>query len=442
MRDITWQAAFVIFAIVSLTFRCEAGSAPDNASLLAIQDQIQAGHLDAALQAIAAALRQSSQHGGLLNLRGIVYAQKKQFAKAEADFAAAVREQPELIAAWQNLARACQIQIETDPGKQACAVDAWQHVEHARPDDEEANTNLAQLASGPPQQSAESLPALQRRVLDSEKSGDFAGARRTLERVAALDPKNTAHLLELARIAEKTGDHEGALGYLAHARDLEPERSLTYFLMARIESELDLVVEARKSLERALQLEPKNPAYNYAMGFVILSTRDAATASGYFQKFVTAFPQNPKGHYALGIAYYASGDYPSAKAEFNRVKSEPSTAGGAAYFLGCIARREDELDSAASFLHRSVELLPTYAESHTELARIYLQQKENDKARNELQRALQINPQSFSANEQLLVLYRRTKDERAGVQADVVKKLDEDRSRRADLMVRSVEFRP
>ena len=132
-----------------------------------------------------------------------------------------------------------------------------------------------------------------------------ADARSTLERVAVLDPRNTAHLLELARLAEAAKDYEGALGYLGHARDLAPDNPQIHFLFARVAVEMNLIVEARRSLERALALDPNNPAYNYAMGFVILRTRDAATASAYFKKFVEAIPQDVKGHYALGIAYFA-----------------------------------------------------------------------------------------------------------------------------------------
>jgi hypothetical protein len=42
----------------------------------------------------------------------------------------------------------------------------------------------------------------------------------------------------------------------------------------------------------------------------------------------------------------------------------------------------------------------------------------------------------------LLVLYKKTHDERASGQAEMVKKLDEERSKREDLMLRGVEIRP
>jgi hypothetical protein len=55
---------------------------------------------------------------------------------------------------------------------------------------------------------------------------------------------------------------------------------------------------------------------------------------------------------------------------------------------------------------------------------------------------LQLKPESFQANEQLLILYKRTGDARAVAQAEALKKLDEERSKRADLMLRTIEMRP
>jgi hypothetical protein len=42
----------------------------------------------------------------------------------------------------------------------------------------------------------------------------------------------------------------------------------------------------------------------------------------------------------------------------------------------------------------------------------------------------------------LLVLYKRTHDARAVKQSELLKKLDEDRSKRAELMLRTIEVKP
>jgi tetratricopeptide (TPR) repeat protein len=298
------------------------------------------------------------------------------------------------------------------------------------------------LVEGLDARQAAGLIALRRLAIAYEQLHRPADARKTLERVAMLDPANTAHLLELARLADASGDHEGALGYLAHARDLAPGNPQIHFLFAMIAMEMNLPVQARASLDRALALDPRNPAYDYAMGFVILSTRDAATAANYFQKFVNAKPENVKGHYALGVAYFASGDYTRSKAEMHKVETRPEVAGGVEYFLGCMARREDDMEAASRHLRKSIALMPNFAESRAELARVSMIEGNLPEAEAELNRAVQIDPNSFEGNMQLLVVYRRTKDARADKQAEIVKKLDENRSRRAELMLRMIDARP
>jgi Flp pilus assembly protein TadD len=511
----------VVFFAIAIYLQAQGSDLTQ--ALLLIQEAIQAGDLTQASHLIDASLEQHPRDGGLLNLRGIVHARRDEVSEARKDFAEAVRLTPGLTPAWQNLARACQLESQQDASSVSCAIDSWQHVLRLKPGDSEAQQSLAllyvrrgnfaaslreleklpaeessrsanlalrcidlaalgrvaeaksaasQLTSRPDFSESDleglrsiwdspkladvvvilietldarhraSLASLQRLAVAYEQLHRPSDARKTLERVATLDPHNTAHLLELARLADASKDYEGALGYLAHARDLEPNNPRIHFLFGMIAAEMNLPIEARRSLERALALDPENPGYNYAMGSVILTTRDAATASSYFQKFVKAKPADSRGHYALGTAYFASGDYAKAKQEMQLVANDPKVAAGAEYFLGRIARLEGDLDGATRHLHKSIELMPTFSESHTELARVCMRQGNLEEARAELDRALRLDPRSFQGNNELLVLYKRTHDPRAEKQAELLKKLDEDRSKRAELMLRTIEVRP
>ncbi|HLH01182.1 MAG TPA: tetratricopeptide repeat protein [Bryobacteraceae bacterium] len=441
-------------AILFLLLASLVAAADLDQQMLAIQAQLEAGDLDRASLAIDKALQLHPRFGGLFNLRGIVRARRNQIDLARADFAQSVRFSPALIPAWDNLAHACQSAPPRDP---ACSAfrslsPAAAHQLAQRDDFTEADFAAirASLAPSAVIPLVEALDArgqagvfgLRQLAIAQEQLHQLAAARRTLERVATLDPHDTAHLLELARLADLCHDEEGALGYLAHARDLEPGNARIHYLFAMIASKMNLPLEARASLQKALAIAPNNPDYNYAMGFVLLSTRDAATSASYFEKFVAARPDNIKGHYALGIAYYSSGDFARSKQQMIRASENPSTAGAAEYFLGRMARQEDQLLSAKEHLARSIQLLPNFAESHTELARVLMDENNLPAARAELDRALRIDPSSFQANTQLLAIYRRTKDPRAPSQEALLKKLDEQRSRRAELMLRTIEARP
>ena len=289
---------------------------------------------------------------------------------------------------------------------------------------------------------AASPASLQRLAIAYEALGRTQDARKVLERVAIQDPTNTAHLLELARLAEITKDHEGALGYLGHARELAPGNPRIHFLFGLITAEMDLPVEARQSFDRALALDPDNPDYNYAMGSVILKTRAPGDSIPYFQKVVKAKSSDVRSHYALGIAYFAAGDYESSEKEMQPLERDPKAAAGAEYFLGRIARIEGHVEIAEDHLRKSIARMPNFSEAHTEMARVWLGQGKLEEARAELNRALALDPRSFQANAQLLALYQRTHDARKDQQSELLKNLDEERSKRAELMLRSIEIRP
>ena len=464
-----------------------------------------------------------SKDGGLLNLRGVIHAQRNELAEARKDFERAVTLSPSLTPAWQNLARVCQLNVGRDAAGSRCATNAWQRVLKLRPDDPEARFSLAaayesqgkytdslrEIERLPADEGARSpalavrcadlagldrigeaneaarrltsaaefseadvtsiLPSLAtpRRaplvvtlvealdargtapadslralVLAYEQVNRLSDARKTLERLAAADPKNPQHLFELARVAYKMHDFEGAAGYLGHARDLVPTDARVHFLFGMVLEELELPIEARKSLEKAVALDPHNPDYNYALGSVILTTREASPAVACFQKYVEARPQDPRGHFALGVAYFAAGDYDHCRSEMQGVSKDPKTEAGAAYFLGRVARIEENLDQAAAYFDQCIRLQPSFAEAHTELARVRLRQDRLDDAKAAIDSALSLDPENFQANSALLAMYQKTHDARAEEQSARLRKLDEARSKRQELMFRSIEVKP
>ncbi len=78
-----------------------------------------AGNSAEALRLLTAAMAQYPNDAGLLNLRGVMHAQKNELAEARKDFERAVKLAPGLIPAWQNLARACQFEMAPGCGERA-----------------------------------------------------------------------------------------------------------------------------------------------------------------------------------------------------------------------------------------------------------------------------------------------------------------------------------
>ena len=285
-------------------------------------------------------------------------------------------------------------------------------------------------------------PGLKRLAEAYEQTNRLADARKTLERIAVEEPGNVDYLYALGRVAYAQRDLEGCLGYLAHVRDLTPNDARVHFLFGLVTMQMELPVEARKSVEKALALDPKNPDYSFALGSVILSSGDGATAAKYIKDFIAARPDEARGHFALGVAYFSSNDYDECRKEMQIAGKDPKLEAGAEFFLGRIDRLEDNLDTAAAHLERTTRLSPSFAEGFVELARVRLRQERIDEARANLDRALKLDPDSFQANAALVLLYQKTHDPRLAEQGARLRKLDADRSKRQELMLRTIEVKP
>ena len=287
-----------------------------------------------------------------------------------------------------------------------------------------------------------SVTSLKHLAVAYEQANRPADARRALERVALQEPGNVEHLYALARVAYSQKDLEGSLGYIAHARDLTPNDARVHFLFGLVTMQMELPVEARKSLEKALSLDPQNPDFNYALGSVILSSGDGGTAVKYLKTFIASRPAEARGHFALGVAYFSSNDYDECRKEMQIARKDPQSEAGAEFFLGRIARIEENLDEAATHLERSIQLSPAFAEGYAELARVRLRQDRVEDARAALDRAIALDPDSYQANAALVLLYQRTHDPRLVEQGAKLRKLDAARSKRQELMLRTIEVKP
>lgn len=516
---VAWLAAVLLCAAADLYSQTRDAER----AIESIQAAMEQGDQSGASRLLAEALARYPKEGGLLNLRGILHAQRSEVAEARADFQQAVRLAPGLTPAWQNLARACQLMTDRDTSAVTCAAGAWEHVLRARPADTEALAALArvyewqgkfadslhEIAKLPPEEAAQSavlalrcggLAGLGRTAEAAEaaaalaRAADFSegdaisifpvlaqarnanlvvalvealdargkasaaslrplavayeqlnrlpDARRTLERAAVEDPKNPQHLLELARIAHLSHDLEGCLAYLGHARDLTPNDARIHFLFGLVAVEMELPVEARRSLEKALAIDPRNADYNYVMGGILLSGGQATASILYFTKYVAAEPSDSRGHFALGAAYFDAMDYDRCRTEMLGIQKDPKTEAGAAYFLGRVARMEEDYGEAAGELEHAIKLAPSFAEAYTELARVRIGQNQLVEARAAVDRALALEPDSFQANATLLTVLQLTHDPGAEKQAAHLRTLDAERSRRRELLLRTIEVKP
>ncbi|HXG33373.1 MAG TPA: tetratricopeptide repeat protein [Bryobacteraceae bacterium] len=275
-----------------------------------------------------------------------------------------------------------------------------------------------------------------------EEAGNLSEARRRYEAAARAAPGRLQPLLDLARVAYKQRDLEGALGYLAHARDLQPHNAGIHFFFGVVCAELELPLEARRSLEEAVKLAPDNVYHHYALGAVLLYERDTSLAVPHLSKYLERHPDDPRARFLLGVARFYSGQYDEARRELETASADPATAARARYFLGRLARQQGRLEEAEAALQAALKAEPKFADAWAELGLLYIRRKEHEQAAQVLAKALSLDPDNYLANQNLLMLYQRTRDPRAESQARRFEQVQQKRSEKEKLLLRTIEVRP
>jgi len=275
-----------------------------------------------------------------------------------------------------------------------------------------------------------------------ESAGRMREALAAFESAGSQQAPDAALLLDLARVAYKQKDYQGALGYLAHARDLEPQNPAIHFFFGVVLIEMDLPIDAERSLSKAAELDSQNAYVAYALGAVKSQMRKWDEAAAWFERYCGLKPEDPHGKLALASAYFATMADDKARKALEAALKDPRTAAGAHYYLGRLALRANDFDAGLTELRQAVALEPKYSEAWAELGFAYLEQNDYSGASMALDRSVALNPDSFLANMRLLILYKRRNDPRAAAQAELVAKLDAQRSEKASDMLRTIRVQP
>ena len=213
-----------LFCILSLCL-CwfPAPAASPESTILRIQTHIQEGNLDAAEQAIAAALKNTPNDGGIYNLRGIVHADRNELKAAEADFTRAIQLSPSLVGAYLNLGRACEMLSAKDPGALTRAIVQYRHLLNLQPDASAVRLQLAKLL---------------------EQQQEFAASLKELDALTTVDRRGALAIsLRSADLASlgRNREAEQTAETLRKASDLD-EEVVSAVLPALVKNKADSIV--------------------------------------------------------------------------------------------------------------------------------------------------------------------------------------------------------
>jgi tetratricopeptide (TPR) repeat protein len=225
--------------------------------------------------------------------------QRGLLAEAEQVAHRAVAQEPQLIAAWNNLGIILQ-----ESGKFDASLECLQRVVSLQPDNAEAYNNLANTY---------------------KRLGDVVQAQQCYERALALNPNYAEAHSNLAFLLKDLGRSDEAAAAARLAIDLNPHLADAYLNLAEIELLHVRYAEALHWLNALQAFAPQHVGGLTARAKLLTKTERLPEAVACARQAVSVAPDNASAHNALGLVLQVLGRHTEAAECFDRAAALPGT---------------------------------------------------------------------------------------------------------------------
>jgi tetratricopeptide (TPR) repeat protein len=183
-------------------------------------------------------------------------------------------------------------------------------------------------------------------------------------------------------------------------------------------------VEARDALAQATALDPGNFDAFYYLGRVQGDMKDYTGATANLRTAVKLDPRHQFARFLLGYALEMTGQFDAALGEYEALVKIDSNSAVGQMGLGAIALKQARIEEAITTLQRAVSLDPSIFEAQWSLGRALVLAKRDSEAIDAFSRAIQIAPDRPDGHYQLgLVLQRTGRKEEAAREFSIVSRL-------------------
>jgi arylsulfatase A-like enzyme/Flp pilus assembly protein TadD len=140
----------------------------------------------------------------------------------------------------------------------------------------------------------------------------LADARKTLEKVLALDPKSPTALRQLGELELQAGDYVQAAHHFKGAAEIRPNDAAALFHEGQALEKTHDLGDARDALEASLKLMPGQFDARLLLGKVYLDLKDPAAAEDQFEAALLVQPDSVEAQLGLADAQITKGNFAEA----------------------------------------------------------------------------------------------------------------------------------
>ena len=340
------------------------------------------------------AVAEDSQNPELHDELGSLYAQQKDWADAQQEFATAIRLNPQSAVAHLHLGLVMQARGETDGLKelslasQLAPQDAGIGFElgkglAAAGDDEQAIPVFQHVLNLKPNFTAASYQL----ALVLQRTNRVQEAIPLLRNVISAEPNNAEAMTNLGMALSQAQLAKDAAPVLQRSIALAPESVTAHQDLAAAYVQLSQFGDAVDQLHAALKLAPDQPQLHYNLGLALKMQDDAVHAIPELETAQRLDPSAPEAPYLLGVLYMQTGRYDDAAREMNTsLKIHPDNGDGWAT-LGSVYDKLNKLPEATSALREAIRQIPSQPDPHLTLAAVLVKQNQPVEAAAERRKA-------------------------------------------------------
>lgn len=302
----------------------------------------------------------------VIHVSGLLAADRNDIKTAINGFQEAVRRDPTLLGAWQDLGLAY-IKLNRWPE----ALETFAELAKRQPDSVDASYfyALSLFNTG--------------RAEEAERE-----ARRTLRIDAGAAP---AHTLLGIILASRGGANAEASESLTQAIALDANNFDAYFYLGRVQYAMKDYASAVKSLREAVKLNPRHKEARFFLGTALEAGGESEAAMTEYEELVRLDPQSAMGQVGLGAMLVKQGKKEDAIAALKRAVSLDSQSFEAHLTLGRAFALAERFSEAADELKTAISLSPARVDAHYQLGLALRRLNRTEEARREFAIVDQLN---------------------------------------------------
>jgi tetratricopeptide (TPR) repeat protein len=317
-------------------------------------------------------LEEHPQEAEALMLLGVIHAERLDNAGAEDLFRQAIKINPQLAAAHENLALLL--------------------VKLGRPDESLHEYEMA-LKVDPGRATAKrGLTALaEQQALAARAKKDPERALSILLEARDADPHEEHLLFDLGMMELEMSLNQDALLVLREAHSLDTSDLQTLYALARAELAVQEMPSAEQHMRDYLRQRPGDPTAHYGLGRILRMLERSEEARKEFERSVEIEPAQSESYYELGDILLNAGEFDQAAAQFQKALNRDAHHGGALTGMGIVAYRQKRYDAAEGFFKAALESSPKYQPAHYYYGLVLKRLGRVEEANHELQIALELD---------------------------------------------------